>query len=70
MAICLRTVSSKLKPTSKFVPSRKHVGLAHLQRQLTQHISKSQFLEEVSNNKLQVFNFSYIYFMTFDNVEC
>ncbi|KDR09953.1 uncharacterized protein LOC110838372 isoform X2 [Zootermopsis nevadensis] len=46
MAICLRTVSSKLKPTSKFVPSRKHVGLAHLQRQLTQHISKSQFLEE------------------------
>ncbi|XP_069696397.1 uncharacterized protein [Periplaneta americana] len=46
MAICLRTVSNKLKPINKFVPSRKHVGLAHLQRRIPQHISKSQFLEE------------------------
>lgn len=54
MAICLRTFSSKLKPTNKFVSSRKHVGLAHLQRRLPRHVSKSQFLEEVSNNKEHV----------------
>ncbi|PSN30521.1 hypothetical protein C0J52_24115 [Blattella germanica] len=46
MAICLRTVSSTLKPINKFVPSRKHVGIAHLQKRLPQHISKSKFLEE------------------------
>jgi hypothetical protein len=47
MAICLRTVSNKLALINKFAPSRKHVGLVHVQRRLRQHISDSSLLEEV-----------------------
>lgn len=46
MAICLRTVSSTLKPINKLVSSRKHVSLAQLHKRLPQHELKSKFLEE------------------------
>lgn len=46
MAICLRTVSSKLKTINKLTPSHKHVGLALLETRITQHIAGSPFLDE------------------------
>jgi len=48
MAICLRTVSSRLKTINKLAPSHKHVGLARLETRLRPHkIVGSPYLEEV-----------------------
>ena len=48
MAICLRTVSSRLKTINKFAPSHKHVGLAGLETRLRPHkIVGPSCLEEV-----------------------
>jgi len=48
MAICLRTVSSRLKTINKFAPSHKHVGLSRLEIRLRPHkMMGSTCLEEV-----------------------
>jgi hypothetical protein len=64
MAICFRTVSNKLTSINKFVPSRKHVGLVHVQRRLPQHISDSSVLEEV------IINYIFVPLVTIKLIHC